>query len=52
MSASPIAFTVSMIIDKDGKASAVAAVIRDDTARFTEERALRKRIMELESAIK
>ncbi|MDF9787110.1 PAS domain-containing protein [Polynucleobacter sphagniphilus] len=47
-----IAFTVSMIFDEHSKASAVAAIIRDDTARFTEERALHKRIMELESAIK
>ena len=47
-----IAFTVSMIFDEYGKASAVAAIIRDDTARFTEERALRKRIIELESTIK
>jgi PAS domain S-box-containing protein len=46
-----IAFTVSMIFDEHGKASAVTAVIRDDTARFTEERALRKRVTELEGKL-
>ena len=44
-----IAFTVSMIFDENHKAVAVAAVIRDDTERFTEQRALKKRIAELEA---
>lgn len=43
-----IAFTVSMIFNPDGKVSGVAAIIRDDTARFTEHRQMRKRITELE----
>lgn len=44
-----IAFTVSMIIDPDGKVVGVAAIIRDDTSRFNEQRMLRKRIAELEA---
>jgi PAS domain S-box-containing protein len=44
-----IAFTVGMLFDSNGKASGVAAVIRDETARFAEERALKKRIAELEN---
>ena len=44
-----IAFTVSMIFDANHQASAVAAVIRDDTERFAEQRALKKRITELEN---
>lgn len=47
-----IAFTVSMIFDAEKKTVGVAAVIRDDTARFSDERNLRKRILELESANK
>ena len=44
-----IAFTVSMIFDDNHQATAVAAVIRDDTERFAEQRALKKRIAELEN---
>ncbi len=46
-----IAFTVSMIFDENHKAVAVAAFIRDDTERFTEQRALKKRIAELEAQL-
>ena len=46
-----IAFTVSMIFDDNQKAVAVAAVIRDDTERFTEQRALKKRIADLEAQL-
>lgn len=46
-----IAFTVSMIFDGNQKAVAVAAVIRDDTERFTEQRALKKRIAGLEAQL-
>ena len=46
-----IAFTVAMLFDADHKVSAVIAVIRDETARFNEDRALRKRLMELESQV-
>ena len=44
-----IAFTVSMIFSHEGKVTGVAAIIRDDTARFTEHRLMRKRITELEA---
>ena len=44
-----IAFTVAMLHTPDGKVSAIIAVIRDESARFAEERGLRKRLMELES---
>jgi PAS domain S-box-containing protein len=43
-----IAFTVALLYDADGKPSAIAAVIRDETSRFNEERSLRKRLAELE----
>lgn len=46
-----IAFTVSMLHSPDGAVSHIVAVVRDETARFTEDRNLRKRMMELESQI-
>lgn len=45
-----IAFTVAMLYAPDGKVGAIAAVIRDETGRFNEERALKKRLAELEAA--
>lgn len=47
-SAMSIAFTVAMLDGTDGKPVAIAAVIRDETSRFDEDRALRKRLAELE----
>jgi len=47
-----IAFTVAMLFGPDGKVSSVVAVIRDETLRFNEERGLRKRLAELEAALK
>jgi len=44
-----IAFTVGMLFDETQKASGVVAIIRDETERFAEERALKKRISELEN---
>jgi PAS domain S-box-containing protein len=44
-----IAFTVALLHSSDQKVSAIVAVIRDETARFAEERELRKRLTELES---
>lgn len=44
-----IAFTVAMLFTPDEKVSVIVAVIRDETARFAEERNLKKRIMELET---
>ncbi len=45
-----IAFTVALLHDAEGKVSAIAAVVRDDTARWAEERALKARLRELEAA--
>ena len=44
-----IAFTVALLHSPDQKVSSIVAVIRDETARFTEERDLRKRLTELET---
>jgi PAS domain S-box-containing protein len=46
-----IAFTVTMLTAPDGAVEAIAAVIRDETARFNDDRAQRKRIAELEAAL-
>jgi len=46
-----IAFTVAMLYDDDHKVSAVIAVIRDDTQRFNDDRAMRKKIAELEARL-
>ena len=43
-----IAFTVSMLHNPDGSVSAIVAVIRDESVKFAQERALKKRITELE----
>jgi PAS domain S-box-containing protein len=45
-----IAFTVCLLTGWEGQVDGVAAVIRDETARFEEDRALRARIAELEAA--
>ena len=44
-----IAFTVGMLFDEKHQANGVVAVIRDETERFAEERALKKRLSELEA---
>jgi len=46
-----IAFTVAMLFDPDQKVSAVVAVIRDETTRFNDDRALKKRVAELEAQV-
>lgn len=46
-----IAFTVALLYTPDKKVAAIVAVIRDETARFAEDRNLRKRLMELESQL-
>ena len=46
-----IAFTVAMLHSPDGKVSAIASIIRDETSRFNEDRALRKRLAELEAKL-
>lgn len=44
-----ISFTVAMLHGSDGKVNAIASVMRDETARFNSDRALRKRLQELEA---
>lgn len=44
-----IAFTVAMLFTPEHKVGSIVAVIRDETARFNEDRALRKRLAELEA---
>jgi PAS domain S-box-containing protein len=44
-----IAFTVALLHAGDGGVQAIAAIVRDETARWTEERALRRRVTELEA---
>ena len=44
-----IAFTVAMLYDEQKKISGIAAIMRDETLRFNEERSLRRRLAELEA---
>ena len=44
-----IAFSVALLHGTDGKVASIAAVIRDETSRFNDERALKKRLAELEA---
>jgi PAS domain S-box-containing protein len=46
-----IAFTVAMLFGPDEKVSAVVAIIRDETTRFNDDRALRKRLAEAEARL-
>jgi PAS domain S-box-containing protein len=46
-----IAFTVALLMSPDNKVAGIAAVVRDETDRFTAERELRKRLMELEAQV-
>ncbi|HWZ48973.1 MAG TPA: PAS domain-containing protein [Herbaspirillum sp.] len=47
-----IAFTVGMLYTPDHKVSAIVAIVRDETARWTEERTMRARLKQLEEAAK
>ena len=44
-----IAFTVAMLFTPDNKVDAIVAVIRDETVRFNDDRALRKRLADAEA---
>ena len=44
-----IAFTVAMLTNADGNVEGIAAIVRDDTARFQADRLLKKQIAELET---
>ena len=46
-----IAFTVAMLHAPDGRVSAIASIIRDETSRFNDERTLKKRVAELEAQL-
>lgn len=45
-----IAFTVSMLHSPGGEVSAIVAVVRDETERWSEERKLKARVTQLEAA--
>jgi PAS domain S-box-containing protein len=47
-----IAFTVAMLHTPDGKVSAIIAIVRDETVRWTEERVMRTRLAQLEEMVK
>ena len=46
-----IAFTVALLHSPQGDVTGIVAVIRDETSRFSEDRALRKRVAELEAKV-
>ena len=46
-----IAFTVALLHAPDGKVKGIAAVVRDESKRFAEDRNLRKRLTELEMQV-
>ncbi|BAU89770.1 PAS/PAC domain-containing protein [Methylorubrum populi] len=46
-----IAFTVALLHGADDEVTGIAAIIRDETERFQEERNLRRRVAELEEAL-
>ena len=47
-----IAFTVALLSGADGQTEAIAAIVRDETSRWNEERAMRQRLRELEEQLK
>ena len=47
-----IAFTVAMLHTPDGKVSSIVAIVRDETVRWAEERALKAKVAQLEAHIK
>ena len=47
-----IAFTVAMLHTPDGKVSSIVAIVRDETVRWAEERALKAKVAQLEAQIK
>jgi PAS domain S-box-containing protein len=46
-----ISFTVALLTSADKAITGIASVIRDETTKFNEDRALRKRLMELETQV-
>lgn len=47
-----IAFTVALLFSHEGKPEAITAIVRDETARWNEERELRRRLADLERQVK
>src|SRR5688572_8789095 len=47
-----IAFTVALLARSDGQTEAIAAIVRDETSRWNEEREMRQRLRELEEHAK
>jgi len=47
-----IAFTVALLSSPDNKLETIAAIIRDETSRWNEEREMRRRLNELEERLK
>jgi PAS domain S-box-containing protein len=47
-----IAFTVSLLLTDDGKVNGIVAIVRDETARFQDDRKQRARLVELEAKLK
>jgi PAS domain S-box-containing protein len=47
-----IGFTVALLSRADGQTEAIAAIVRDETSRWNEERAMRQRLRELEEHAK
>jgi PAS domain S-box-containing protein len=43
-----IAFTVALLSRADGQVEAIAAIVRDETSRWNEERSMRERLRKLE----
>ena len=43
-----IAFTVALLFREDGDTEVIAAIVRDETSRWNEERSLRERLRKLE----
>ena len=46
-----VSFTVGMLFTADRKVASIAAVMRDETARFEADKAMRKRVAELEARL-
>lgn len=46
-----IAFTVSMLFSDAREVTGIVAIVRDETARFAEDRKLRARLVEVETAL-
>ena len=46
-----IAFTVAMLYTPDGKVSSIVAIVRDETVRWGDERALKAKVAQLEAQV-